>query len=108
MRRVEDDEQDIDAGRGGARHAVQQLAERPDRLVEAGRVKQHELSARVLHDAADGVARRLLHGADDGHLFADHLVDDGGFSGVRASYDADHRRFAHRSLRLLWHVRAAR
>ena len=95
FRRVEDDAEDVHAGGAPPRHAVQERTERPDRLVEAGRVEKDELSARVGDDAAHGIACRLLDGRDDGDLLADEPVDERRLAGVRASDDPDYCDLCH-------------
>ena len=104
VRAVEHHQQDVDAGGRRARHAVEQLAERTDRLVKPRRVEQHELPARILHDAPDRVARRLLHGTDNGHLLAHHPVHERGLAGVGAAHHAYDCRLARHLFDFIRHM----
>ena len=53
-------------------------------LCRPGRVDQHQLGVRPVHDAADGVPGRLRLGGRDGDLAADQRVGQRGLAGVRA------------------------
>ena len=95
VRSVENDAEDIDPRGTAPRHAVQDRPQRTDGLVEPGSVEKHKLSAFVSHDAADRVARRLLHRRDDRDLFAHQPVDERRFARVGPADHPDYRDFRH-------------
>ena len=67
----------------------EKAAELPDGLVQAGRIQEDQLAARVGDNAAHRVARRLLDGRDDRDLFPDEGIDERGLPRVRPPDDTN-------------------
>ena len=78
-------------------HALDHVfAQARARLMQTRRIEENNLPALVRRHAHDAVARRLRAVGDDGDLFADHRVHEGGFADVRA---ADNRGKARKKFR---------
>ena len=83
---AEDDH--VDVGERVADDVVEPPAQQALGLVQPGGVDQHELAARPVHDAADGVPGGLRAVADDADLLADQRVGQRGLAGVGAAHQA--------------------
>jgi len=67
-------------------HALDHVfAQARARLMQTRRIEEDDLPALVRRHTHDAVARRLRAVGDDGDLFADHRVHQGGFADVRAA-----------------------
>ena len=84
---VEQEQDDVGAGDEAARGAVEHRAEGMRGLADAGGVEEDDLEVGFVVDAADGAARGLGDGRDDGDLFAEEGVEERGLAGVGAADD---------------------
>ena len=84
---VEQEQDDVGAGDEAARGAVEHRAEGVRGLADAGGVEEDDLEAGFVVDAADGTARGLGDGGDDGNLLAEEGVEERGLAGIGAADD---------------------
>ena len=89
LRGVDHHARDVDVGQAHERAAVELLAERVVRLVQAGRVDEHDLGVLGVDDRAQPVARRLRLVRDDRDLRSHERVDERRLAGVRAADQGD-------------------
>ena len=84
---VEQEQDDVGPGDESARGAVEHRAEGVGGLADAGGVEEDDLQAGFVVDGADGPARGLGDGRDDGDFFADEGVEQRRLAGVGAADD---------------------
>ena len=59
------------------------------RLVNAGRIEDGDLAARIVEDSDDAIARRLRLLGDDGHFLTEDAIEQCRFAGIRAADERD-------------------
>ncbi len=85
MSGVHDQQQDVDALLRGGDFVHHLAAKRGVRVVQSGRVDEHNLAALLRHDALDAVSCGLRLGCDDGDLLADQVIEQRRFAGIGAA-----------------------
>ncbi len=88
-------ENNLNAVNTGLGRLVEPVAQTRLRPVQTGGVDEDDLDLVLGQDAANGGARCIRTPRGDGHLGADHLVDEGGFADVRPTNNGAKTRIGH-------------
>src|SRR5262249_14251648 len=83
--RVRHEQQNIDPFNGSCDFAHHLFVQRGFAFMQSWRIDEDDLPLFIRHDSLDAVASRLRFRRDDGDFLADEAIEQGGFSGIRAS-----------------------